>query len=536
MSTGNYDILVQLHEKLLNKSLAMVFYNGMLKVEDTYKLEKDIPASFKPYSTFDYKITLANEPFVDFRNENELFIRISAQLRLEVLAGIVLTFSLDFYVKSNIVFDMANNKMYFKLLDAQIVNIGVQHTYYVGKEFLSKLNYIIDEIIKKYFKNQVKEIEIPVAIDGLTLPLMPEGDAYKLPLKKADIKILDKKVLVAGVSLFNTNGSMTGMQNLAQNKDCYIAIKESAVQETLKFWWDNTTFDKKQDFDESAEIGFATPLASGLDKVTRVATLGFVQTERDYENMVLNYGGEVKIEKQPEIDLKTGNKIEIKNLEFVADLFAELEADVHKDVDIDTSSFVPDHITPWKDDIDIREVDKHKTLVKLENTFTLKINNAEGQLKINDENNLAVKITDADFKIEFNKKGTTFSDNTWEKLMDFIKQKVLDRIPEIVISPSLILAKKNIFGFTLGLSNTDLNISDNNIVLSTDIVVNELKSNTIAVPSYIGDEETKGLHSITCKEIADIDADERIGFYVMYEALAAGYKPCNICLKSYNLK
>lgn len=536
MTTGNYDILVQLHEKVLNKSLAMVFYSGMLKVEDTYVLEKDIPNSFKPYTTFNYKISLANEPFVDFRSEDELFIRLAAQLKVVVLAGIELTFSLDFYVKCNIKFDMANSKLYFELLDAQVVSIGIQHEYYVGKEFLAKLNFIIDEIIKKYFKDEVQEIAIPIAIDGLPLPMMPAGDQYKLPVSKVDIKILNKEVLVVGVSLFSATGSLSGMSNLTQGKDCYIAIKEQAIKQTLEFWWQNTTFTKNQQFNENVEIGFATPLASGVDKVTRAITLGFVQTETDYEDMMLLYGGEVKIEKMPDIDLKAGNTVSIGNLEFVADLYADLVADVLKDVDFDTSSFIPDHITPWKDDIDIKKVDKHKTLVKLKNTFTLQINNAEGELRITEENNLAVKITDADFRIEFSKKGTTFSDNTWEKLMNFIKEKVLERIPEIIISPSLILATQNVFGFTLSLQNTALTISDSEIVLSTDVDINELKTNTVAVPNYIGDEETKKVHAITCADIADIDTDHRIGYYVMYEALADGYKACNKCLKSYNLK
>jgi hypothetical protein len=303
----------------------------------------------------------------------------------------------------------------------------------------------------------------------------------------------------------------------------------------LDFWWTNTTYDKKQDFAKTVEIGFATPLSRGIDKVTRVASLGFIQTETDYENMMLNYGGEVILDKKPVINLKTNDLVEITNLEFVADVYANLFADVKKDIDFDTSSFIPDHITPWRDDLNIKDVDENKRLLELKNKFTLQINNAEGRLVINEKNNLAIKITNADFKLLFNKKGTTFSDHTWDKIMDFLKEKVLEKIPEIIVSPALILADKNIYGFTLGLSDTFLNINNQEIEFATNLVINELKSNTVAVPNYIGNKETKTVHLFNCKFVGDISTENRVGYYVMYEALAGNYKACKLCLNSYNI-
>jgi len=490
----------------------------------------------KPYTTFDYEVSLANEPFVDFRGEDSLFLRFSAVLKLTVLSGIELRFNLEFYVSSKIRFDLGNRKMYYELVEAKIVKIGIQSQYYVSKDFLNKLNFIIHEIIDMYFKNQIKELEIPVALNGLSLPMMPEGDAYKLPVSKVDIKILDNKILVAGISLFENAGSMTGMTNLTNGKDCYIAIKEQAIHQVLDFWWTNTTYEKKQNFVKTVEIGFATPIASGVDKVTRGLSLGFIQTETDYENMMLNYGGEVLLDKKPEINLKNNDLVEITNLEFVADVYANLFADVKKDVDFDTSSFIPDHITPWNDDINIRNIDENKRLLELKNKFTLQINNAEGKLRINEKNNLAIKITNADFKLKFNKKGTTFSDNTWNKIMEFLKEKVLEKIPEIIVSPALILADVNIYGFTLGLSDTFLNITDHEIEFATNLVINELKSNTVAVPNYIANRETKTVHLFNCKYVGEIDTENRVGYYVMYEALAANYKACKTCLNSYNIQ
>lgn len=536
MATGNFDILVQLHEKALNKALAMVFYSGMLKIEDTYEVESNLPANMKPYTTFDYEVSLDNEPFVDFRGEDEIFLRFSASLDLTVLSGIKLKFSIGFYARSMVRFDLENQKMYFELYEAKITDISINSKYHLSHKFKTKLNFIIHEIIDEYFKNEIKELEIPIALDGLTLPYMPEGDAFKLPIGKVDVKILDNKVMCAGISLFHNNGSMTGINNLTQGKDCYIAINEDAILKTFDFWWTNTTFDKKQTFDLQVDIGFANPIGDGVDGAIRIATLGFLQRETDYENVELNYGGTVAIQEMPGLDFRQDQLVEISDLNFEADVFADIYADVTRVTDFDTSSFIPDHWTPWKDDITIKKIDENRKILGLKNTFALNVNKAHGELIINEDNNLAVKVTEADFKIEFNKKGATFSDNTWAKFMVFLKDKILEKIPPIVISPSLILAKKNIYGFTLGLSDSSLTISDKEVEFSTNVIVNELKSQKVAVPIYIANKETKLVHMLGCHFISDIDMEDREGFFVMYEALAEGYKACKNCLKAYKIK
>ena len=491
MATGNFDILVQLHEKTLNKVLAMVFYKGMLKIKGKYEVDAGLPAEMKPFTTFNYDIYLENEPFIDFRDEDNVFLRFSANLDLTVLSGIVLNFNLQFYVSSTVTFDFAAKKLNFELKDAKIININIQSKYYVSREFLDRLNSIISEIINLYFKNQVKSIDIPVALTGLTLPAMPPGDTYKLPVSKVAVKIINKQVLAAGISFFENKGSLAGLPNLVGGKDCYMAISDEAVYKIFDFWWTNTNIGKSQDFSGNMPIEFASPIADAVDTVTRIVSLGFIETETNYENMILNYGGEVILDKKPAIQFQTGDLVDVTNLEFVADLFANIFADVKKDVNLDTSSFIPDSATSWSDDVDLMNINKNKKILDLKNRFTLQVDKAEGHLIMNAKNNLAVKVTNADFKILFDKKGLTFSDRTWEKFMAFLKDKVLEKIPEIIISPSLILSGINLYGFSFNLADTYLDINNHEIILSTNLLVNELKSNTVAVPNYIGNKEKK---------------------------------------------
>jgi len=87
------------------------------------------------------------------------------------------------------------------------------------------------------------------------------GDAYKLPVSKADLKILNKKYLLR-YKLFQQPGLTWRITDLTNGKDCYIAIKDQAIQDVLDFWWENTTYDKKEEFEKNEPIGFAAPLAA----------------------------------------------------------------------------------------------------------------------------------------------------------------------------------------------------------------------------------------------------------------------------------
>ena len=144
MPTNNYDILVQLHEKALNKALAMVFYNEYIKLEGFYHLSDKLPDSVKSFTSFKYKISLSKEPFVDFRGQDTLFLRFAALLKFTVLSGLELNFNMDFYVISKICFDI-NTKIYYNI---QSRNCKIEAQSYYNIEKSLSINSIL--LLKKY--------------------------------------------------------------------------------------------------------------------------------------------------------------------------------------------------------------------------------------------------------------------------------------------------------------------------------------------------------------------------------------------------
>ena len=535
MATNNFDMLVQLDEKLLNKALAMVYYKGFLKFEGEYNFVNGVPEELLGFTKIKYNLHLKSEPFVDLRAANEVYIRISGELDLVVLTGIPISLDIELNVKTYAAFDLGTKHLQYKIHEVQIISLTLNDKIQMHRNFITKLNQIFTILINDYFKNTVKSFDIPIAVNNLELPMMPDDAASKLPVSRVAVKIIDNKTLAVGLNFFADSAMANLSGRYTDGRELYFGIKKSTLIDIFNFWWAKTTFSKSRTFDGQTNIGFDTTLEKGVDLATRVLSIGFIETDTNYENVVLDYGGTIQVTQKPEFEFLSQNVVKLSKLVIKTDLWAKINADVYKDISLDTSSFVPDSITPWKDDIKLKNINKRKELVSIKDGFDLEIIDAEGKLSFNDDNQLVIKIEKADFELDFKHKGTALTKGMWQKLMTFIKTKVIEKIPEIVLSPSLILSKINVYGFTIAIDETSLEINPDEINIHTNIIVNELKSLPVAVPLYIGNKKSKLIHKFECSQVGDIEPQNRIGYFVIYEALSENYKACKSCLNAYHI-
>lgn len=530
IQTAGYDIFAQIHEKALNEALAMAFYSGMVCIKGDYSIAEKIPSQFAPFSQFKYELKLTKEPYLDFRSQERVFILFGGQLKVTLFDCVDVYFGVNFNALANIKFEILQQKLQYEIKKASILKLEVQNEYHVGNDFLNKFNYIIEEIINAYFKNEFRTIDIKYNINDLGLPL---------PILQSDVRIFDNKSVVVGLSFFQKEGSMQNIQNCSNVTDYYVAVSEKAALNILNFWWNNFKPSIKKDFDEKVDANFISgAVAKSTDILTRVITLGFLQTETNYDNMILKCKGTVAVNKVPTINFSKAGGIELLDLDFEANVNVQIEANETKVKILDKSSFIPDNLTRFEDDVYLGKSEGNKTLIDVSNVFKIKVEKAGAILKFNSEKNngsVAVKVTDVDFKIEFSKQGITFSDSVWSKLMGIIKDYIVDKIPEITVSPAFILSEKDIFGFSLALKNSGLEVNESGFAISTDVIVNELVTNTVAVPNYIADTSINVIHAFTCDEVCKINQENRDGYFVMYEALSKGLSPCKKCLKGYSL-
>jgi hypothetical protein len=534
MRTSNYDLMVQLNEKLLNKALAMVFYKGKFNIEGSHDFIKDIPDGLQGFNRFNYKIRLNSEPFLDFIDKNTAQIRVSSDLILIILTGIEIKLNLDFSIKSTLEFDLNNpndRKLIYSLKEVKIIRLVLNDKIQLGKKFISRLNQVFESVLNKYFIEETKQFSIPFAVDNIELPKMPDGDANKLPITSVGVEIMNNKTLLAGLSFFSAPTTPTGIAGLTNGHEFFCAISTDALKKTFDFWWQKTTYPKQRSFEGSHPASFDHVLEKITDTTTKILSLGLLQTETDYENMVLDYGGDISVTDKPEFSFENGNKVIINKLKANAEIWFGITADVRKDIYIDTSAFIPDKITPWHDDKLIKTTNKRKELLHSKSTFEITLENAEATVVMNENNNLAINILQADFKVDFNIKGLNFTKSAVSKIIEFLKTKIIEKMPDIIISPALILSKVNVYGYTYSLKNTAINISSDEITVLTDVDINELVSRPVPVPVYIANTKKHVVHKIDCEFISDIDIENRLGYYVLYEALADNYKACKKCIE-----
>ncbi len=535
MATNNYDMLVQLDEKLLNKALAMVYYKGFIKFEGVYNFVDGVPDELLGFTKINYKLRVKSEPFVDLLDANEVSIRISGELNLVILTGVPVCLDIELNVKAHAEFDQGTQNLKYSIWEVLILSLKLNDKIQMHRDFIQKLNEIFTILLNDYFKNTLKVFHIPMALHSLELPMMPDDPASRLPVSRVDVKILDKKTLAVGINFFADTPSASLSGRYTNGKELYFGLKKNTLTEIFNFWWDHTTFNKTRKFDGQTPIGFDATLEKGVDLATRVLSLGFIESDTSYENVVLDYGGTVQITSKPEFEFVGQNVVKLSKLVLKTDLFASVNADVFKQIDLDTSSFVPDKITPWQDDIHLKTINERKELLSLKDSFYLEITDAEGQLVFNDDNNLVIRLKKADFTLDFKHKGSGLTQRMLEKLISFIKDRVVEKVPDIVLSPSLILSKVNVYGFTGTISDSLIEINPDEITIQTNLIVNELKSLPVAVPLYIANKKSKIIHKFECPQVGDVDPENRIGYFVIYEALSENYTACKTCLNAYHI-
>ncbi len=532
MSKSNYDLLLQMDEVLLNKSLAALYYSGFLALQGEYNFVEGIPESMHDFTKFSYQVRLKNEPLIDLRGKDQVYIKFAAELKLIVLTGIVLEFDTSFYVDTQIRFDAVNKKMIFDLSNAQITDLYINDTYRFHKKFINNINEVIAVLLSAYLTEDKKTIEIPLVLQQLELPMMPAGDAYELPVRMGDVLIYNNRLLIVGLNFFNeTAEDISVMQDMSRGSELYISLQEKTLKEVFDFWWDNTEYDKCEDFSGSFPINSDSWWEKGSDILTRLLTLGFIETKTNYDNLSCIYNGLVKVLEKPDFEFGEDNRVLINSLKIQAQVQASFTAEVVKDIKLDSSSIIPDRLTPWEDDKLLKHRAETKDILKLEQELELSISQAEGIIKLNDSGSLVVEIVKADINIEL---GDQWYHNLSEKavnyIIDLLEKKVLNKIPDLVISPNLILSRQDIAGYTMQVSTHYISFDNDELALTVNIGINELMSKAVPVPVYIANKRTKKIHNFDCPSIEDIEMENRLGFYVLYEALKEGYSACKACI------
>lgn len=535
MKTCGYDLLVQVDERQLNRALSALFYTGKLKVAGTYPFVQGIPQELQGFTEVDYRIRLKGEPFLDFKSRDEVLIRLSVEVALTVLSGVNVELDVNFAASAEVRFDLDNSKIIYDLTNSNIYDIVLNDRLQFHQNALERLNEILKILLKQYMSAGVKEIQLPITLQEVALPTLPDAAGSRLPLSAVDIAILDKRLLAVGVSFFDHAGSsLTGIPDLTGQAGLMVALRTDALRQVAQFWWDHTTLEKSIPFNGSLPVNARKILAKGMDLFLRAITLGFFQPETEVLSANLVYDGSVTMLSLPDIQFLNGNEVKISSLKLKVDVRAKLETQIHRTLSLDTSGAIPDTITPWSDDIRLSERTNTEILFPTEEILSVEVETASCTVDVDTQSRLVVKVEKADLELDFgNQWFQNFTERIANAFLDLLEKTIVSHIPPIVISPSLLLSDARVLGYSFGVNIRSLELDPQELSFTSDLTVKELTEGAIAVPLYIANTKSKKLHRFDCPVVEDIDFTHRIGYHSVSEALKDGLKPCGECLRGY---
>jgi hypothetical protein len=232
--------------------------------------------------------------------------------------------------------------------------------------------------LNAYFSKE-SFIDLPtVPLQDLQLPVVSSN----LSAIKADVLIYDARSLMVGISFFEKKGNLSQVQNRLGNTDCYVAVSESAAGGILDYCWNKIEDNLKADFDETVNINFASAATGkATDVLARVITLGFIQTETEYDNMTMRCSGDIAVNSVPALNFTADGNVEVLNLDIDANVNVKIDALRTRSVTLDKSSIIPDSLTKFEDDVSLsKKENEPATLVNTKNNFKIKVEKASAKL------------------------------------------------------------------------------------------------------------------------------------------------------------
>lgn len=535
MKSAGYDLLVQVDERLLNRGLAAVFYTGKLKAVGTYAFVQGVPASLTGFTEVSYRIRLRNEPFIDFRRNGTTALRLSVEIVLRVLTGVDIEMDVDFGATAVINFDLTNQQITYDLTNSEIFDIVLNDRLKFHKNTLDRINHILKIVLKQYLTDDIKKIAVPIDLLQMDVQVpVGESNTILLPARWVDVGILDQRLLAVGVNFFDhSGGSLSGVKDMTEGAELFAALRVDFLQKLIKLWWEHSG-ERTESFNGSLPVS-PSRIARGADLLTRGLSLGFLESETEVKNLKFIYDGMVQLVDQPKVSFHSGNIVQIENARLKVMVKGHLEGEVHKKLKLDTSGFIPDHLTPWNDDRQLSEKTQNSSWLDLSEEITLELKNIECCIEIDKQNRLVVKAMAGDLELDL---GNNWIENLGDRFinsfLDLLEKTIISKLPPIPISPSLLLSNASIEGYTFNLGLQSIEMQNDELVITTGLGINELANASVPVPLYIGNRKSAKLHRFDCPVVEGIDFSHRIGYYDVYEAMKDGLKPCGECLRGYS--
>ncbi|NYT06469.1 MAG: hypothetical protein GKC04_08940, partial [Methanomicrobiales archaeon] len=208
MNTGGFDVVMELHEDLLNSFLKIAYCLGKFPAfEGVYTLPvPDVPDDLEEFMDIGYRVSLAREPVFAVTDAGELQITVRGEAVFTVLGAIEFDLEAQFTIAAIPEFDPATRQFSVECTFATVDDVELDNQYHLPASVLAKLNQILAIGMEAFLTDEVMTIELSPVLFSAELPFMPAGDAYKLPIGLGAARVFPPSVVAGAVNLLGYTG------------------------------------------------------------------------------------------------------------------------------------------------------------------------------------------------------------------------------------------------------------------------------------------------------------------------------------------
>ena len=600
MKTAGYDIALLINERFLNQLSGALFYSGFLTINgsvDFYHgtlmlehqvqdfrtdlsqaLAGQVSTELQPFLQMDFRLKLTREPLIDFLQEpGGQCIRFAMGMRIYfwLWQGLELKFDADVSFTAPVYFDAQMN-MVADLAHADVQELTLKYGSTMQPQMAEKLDGIVESALHMYFANNTISKPLNIPSIGGVIPdvkeyIQPGTDAQGnelgiIPISVDAIQLVSPTVMALGINLMDYHGGDPNqLRDFARNCSLAVGVSEDAMHKVFSYIWTHSQFAKhfgkngglylvKDDTGLTAStsgnfqvkkldevLGDAVAVASFItDCLSRVASLGFIETEARYKGGLFDYDFRVKLKNEPKFDLLGGNLVRLYNMAFDIYLRLAFHVTVEYDVELDTSSIIPDSWTPWEDDITLYTETKRYTIfdqgIHINN---LELRYGEGKLEWDEPSQtLNLQVTKINLYWDLDSSDSPLggiAEGIVNWVIDQLETEIVKQIPKISVTPKLTFDLP-LIPWPLKMTGRKLEITNSEAIVAADFEFEQLEKGAYPVPKYIVNVNNGEIHKIGCDSVTDTYEVHQRAYHLLSDALAHGYDGCKNCLPAFHTR
>ena len=362
----------------------------------------DLPRFLDAYRNVKYRFTLEKPPRLDAIQSNEL--NVFLELRCELAWGTrnSSVFSVDAELITRPDYDLENEELDLNILDVQVTSIEFRKGASIPGVLLDIINNVLDSILKQSPLSNMEKIPLLSLVSRIDLPQMPQSKISDLRLYFEEIQIISDRVILIGFNMGKDKRNSLLVDN-SGGEEVSLTVTEEALNKVLSHWWRYTTHPKTEKIAGSVEVMHLDTLMNHVSNISfelgsKVASLGLLESDLNIERAWVDYQGQMRMD-SPSIALNMDH-FKVKG-RLIVDLDAALKIEVRVESKIDTSSFIPDRLTPWKDDRVLKTSKRVYTVQRLQKKrLDIDLSDMKASIIVGEDGGLGVNLTEFDAGLE----------------------------------------------------------------------------------------------------------------------------------------